>query len=302
MTKIDDFAGFTSASITSLKVNSITNVAASYISANYYEATVASIQSYATNMMINLKLNQDITGATTININSYGNKLLKKVNVSGTLDDLVTGDITANKYYLFIYNGTYFVSVTGGISGSSTSSTSGSYFPIIGAKSGSYAGIRLDSTYYETGDFVISLAAPALNGNRKATFQDTDGTVQFMADRERIFQLPLNTSASLVGGEKAYMRIPTAMNTWSLTNAGGMCATASSSGSPTFTVTRNGTDNMMSTNVVIDTGEYDSATADIAPTTGSNVYVEAGYQIKVECTVPGVDVTYAVVSLVFKSS
>ena len=163
MTKIDDFAGFTSASIASLKVNSVINVAASYISTNYFEATVSAISSYAVNLTINLKLNQTITGATTININSYGNKLLKKVDLSGNLVDVESGDLVVNRYNIFIYNGTYFILVGNGIfaiSGSSImSDTSGSVIKhnASGIVSGSYTQVIVDRFGHVTAGSQTSL-------------------------------------------------------------------------------------------------------------------------------------------------
>jgi hypothetical protein len=109
MTIIDNFAGETSASILSLQANAFTHVPASYISTNYYEANVSTITSYVTNMLINLKLNESITGSTTINISELGVKTLKKVNVEGNLGDLASGDLKKNRNYLFKYDGTYFV-------------------------------------------------------------------------------------------------------------------------------------------------------------------------------------------------
>ena len=111
MTIVDNFAGAASGSITNIKNGSLMNVNASYISSNYYEGTNSQITSYVTNMFINLKLNVTITGATTLNINGFGTKTLKKVNSSGNLVDFISSDLLANKYYLFIYNGTYFVLV-----------------------------------------------------------------------------------------------------------------------------------------------------------------------------------------------
>jgi hypothetical protein len=125
MTILDNFAGETSASIVSLKNNEVIDVNASQISANYYEATVSLISSYASNLKIDLKVNATNTGAVTLNINSLGTKTLKKVNSSGTAIDLASGDLVANAYNLFIYNGTYFILI-GSLVSSSGSSTSGS--------------------------------------------------------------------------------------------------------------------------------------------------------------------------------
>ena len=165
MSLIDTFAGWTSSSIVTLKTQVLHNVAASYVSSNYFEATVSTITSYSTNLLINLKLNADITGATTININSYGNRTLKKIDNSGNVVDLDAGDIRINHYYLFIYNGTYFVFVGSNttdavsISGSSVmSDTTGSVVKhnVSGITSGSYSRVIVDTFGHVTAGSIVS--------------------------------------------------------------------------------------------------------------------------------------------------
>ena len=109
MTILDTYLGAVSASVVTLRTNSLTNVAANFVSTNYYESTTTTIGTYDTNMMINLKLNSDITGSTTININSIGIITLKKLDADGLKINLASGDLKKNKYYLFIYDGTNFI-------------------------------------------------------------------------------------------------------------------------------------------------------------------------------------------------
>lgn len=123
MTIIDTFSEDTSASISSLRGSVFQTVSASESTSNNYHATVGSITSYATNMVIILRLNTSITGATTININSFGDISLKKINSSGDIVDISSGDLLLNQYYLFQYNGTYFIWI------GSVGSTSGSGAP-----------------------------------------------------------------------------------------------------------------------------------------------------------------------------
>jgi len=171
MTIIDNFAGETSASILSLQSNAFTHVAASYISTNYYEASVSTITSYVTNMLINLKLNVTITGSTTINISELGVKTLKKINVEGNLVDLASGDLKINRNYLFKYDGTYFVligsnladqiSIVGtasnfvSISASNVLQDSGVAI-LSGVTTGSYNKVQIDQYGRVTGGSVIS--------------------------------------------------------------------------------------------------------------------------------------------------
>jgi hypothetical protein len=125
MSIIDTFCGAVSASVVSLKTNSFITVPASQISTNYYEATVSSLTGYYTNMPIHLKLNTSISGSATLNVNGYGVRNLMKVDTSGCLVNLATGDLTINKINPFVYNGTYWVLAGQGSSGSSTSGSGG---------------------------------------------------------------------------------------------------------------------------------------------------------------------------------
>ena len=160
MTILDNFAGETSASIVSLEANALVNVDASYISPNYYEATTGAVSSYATNMMINLQLNTSITGSTTLNINALGSKTLKKINVEGAKENLESGDLRANRYYLFIYDATDFIligssladqiSIPGTVDNFVSISASkvlvDSTVPVLtGVASGSYTRVDVDS-------------------------------------------------------------------------------------------------------------------------------------------------------------
>lgn len=110
---LDTWAGETNGSIVAVKSRSLTTVSANQSTTNYYVATVATIASYYTNLAINLKLDISITGSTTINISSLGIITLKKVDALGNVVNLNSGDMIANQYYIFIYNGTYFVMVSG---------------------------------------------------------------------------------------------------------------------------------------------------------------------------------------------
>lgn len=116
----------------------------------------------------------------------------------------------------------------------------------------------------------------------------------------------LNGTTALTTSEKAYFRIPAALNGMNLIAVGAACGTgaagASSSGTPTFTV-KNVTDNnqMLSTSLTIDANEYTSATAATAAvidTTKDDVVTDD--LIEVACTTAGTGVTYATVTLSFQ--
>jgi len=160
MSIIDNFAGETSASIIDLQSNMLININASQSTPNVYLATSSLMSSYATNVMLNVKFNASVTGATTLNINSLGAKTIKKVNVDSGLIDLSSGDIRSGRYYLMIYNGTYFIlmspvsgnqiNISGStlnfvsISGSNVLTDSG--VPVLtGITTGSYTIVQVDS-------------------------------------------------------------------------------------------------------------------------------------------------------------
>jgi len=116
----------------------------------------------------------------------------------------------------------------------------------------------------------------------------------------------LNGTTALTTSEKVYFRVPaglTGMNLVSVTGSVGTgAAGSSSSGVPTFTV-KNVTDNnqMLSTSLTIDAGEYSSADATAAvviDTTKDDVVTDD--LIEVAVTTAGTGVTYAVVTLGFR--
>lgn len=116
----------------------------------------------------------------------------------------------------------------------------------------------------------------------------------------------LNSTTALTTSEKAYFRIPAALNGMNLISVAAACGTgaagSSSSGTPTFTV-KNVTDNnqMLSTSLTIDASEYTSATAATAAVidaTKDDVVTDD--LIEVACTAAGTGVTYATVTLNFQ--
>lgn len=82
---------------------------ASYISANYYEATVAGITAYNTGMKIILQLDTASAGTVTLNINSLGIKSVMKIDATGTPVNISAGELMVGKYYFFAYDGTRWV-------------------------------------------------------------------------------------------------------------------------------------------------------------------------------------------------
>lgn len=169
MSKIDDFAGGVSASIVNMEAGIIKNVIGNLASPNYFVGT-SDLESYAVGGFINVILDTDVAGDTQININSIGNTYLKKVDTSGSVVALASGDVIKNTYYLFTYDGTQYVLVSGGaggtsasgisaISGSSVmSDTTGSVVKhnVSGVTSGSYNAVEVDEYGHVTSGSVVS--------------------------------------------------------------------------------------------------------------------------------------------------
>src|SRR5690606_12089428 len=84
-------------------------VDAVFISANYYEATVASITSYITGMNILLKLDETSDGTVTLKINALDTKSVMKINSSGTIVNISGAELSESRYYLLTYDGTQWV-------------------------------------------------------------------------------------------------------------------------------------------------------------------------------------------------
>lgn len=114
-----------------------------------------------------------------------------------------------------------------------------------------------------------------------------------------VCEVELTGSIALTTSAKKYIRIPSKLNGWNLVGVAAMCKAASSSGVPTFTI-KNGATSMLTTNLTIDAGEYDSSTATAAVIDTANDGVLTGAQIEIACSVAGTGVTYAVVELTFQ--
>ena len=89
--------------------NNIIHVPATFISANYYEATVTEITSYTTGMVIGVVLDTTSAGTVTLNINALGTKSLMKVDETGAYINIEGADLGINRVYLFKYDGTRFI-------------------------------------------------------------------------------------------------------------------------------------------------------------------------------------------------
>jgi len=140
--RIDTWAGTVNSSITTLQnQRGAISVPASYISANYYEATVLSISSYVTGMTILLKLDTDSAGTVTLNINALGTKSVTKVNSSGSIVNITGAELQSNRYYMFTYDGTQWVWVN---------AQSSDQVYVVGGTSGNFLKVDTDNSIVGT--------------------------------------------------------------------------------------------------------------------------------------------------------
>jgi hypothetical protein len=82
---------------------------------NTYAATIAKVK-LVNNKTYSIKFANANSGTSSFNLNAGGATPLKKYNASGTLVDLVTGDIWENQTLRFTYNGTNLILSSGGSS------------------------------------------------------------------------------------------------------------------------------------------------------------------------------------------
>ena len=119
----------------------------------------------------------------------------------------------------------------------------------------------------------------------------------------RAIEILLNGSTALTTNDKGYFRIPSIINGYDLTNVAAMCSGSSISGSPVFTV-YSGSTSMLTTNITIDEGEYDSSTSSASAVIDvNNDNVTTADQIWVSSSgsnTCGSGVTYAGVELTFQ--
>lgn len=130
---LDDYAGGVSASIVNLRTNSLQNVTATLTSPNTFVGVSSLMTSYYSSLIMNVIFDTEIGGTTTININSIGNAVLKKLDLQGSKIDLVSGDLLANFRYWFMYDGTHFVLMNSSVGGQVTVAGTPSNFISISA-------------------------------------------------------------------------------------------------------------------------------------------------------------------------
>ena len=137
---------------------------ASYISANYYEATVTGITAYNIGMKIILSLDTASAGTVTLNINSLGIKSVMKINTAGTPVNISAGELMVGKYYFFAYDGTRWVWVE-------ANSSDQIYIP---GTSGNVVTVNSDNTLLGTTTQSLLISSTIHSAASKATPVDAD--------------------------------------------------------------------------------------------------------------------------------
>jgi len=182
MSIIDDYAGGMSASILSLQGNAVNNVSATLVSGAYYEGSAPLMTNYGIGGMINLTLDTTVaSGSPTLNINSLGTLGLKKIDTSGCAISMGAGDMIANRYYMFTYDGTQYILTNNQVAdivGSgvmSTTSGSSVVHNASGITTGSYNKVQVDTYGHVTAGSQISYqTVSSISGS--GVMSDTTGS------------------------------------------------------------------------------------------------------------------------------
>lgn len=210
---------------------------------------------------------------------------------------------------------------TSAITGITNSSTAGQVLRVTGASTYAWGAVDLADTDAVTGVLPAANVATAsttavgvselaiaseLNTGTDATRAVTPDALAGSNLGIRYLGGTLNGTTALTTSEKVYLRVPPAFTGMNLVTVRGYCGTgaagSSSSGTPTFTV-KNVTDNnqMLSTSLTIDAGEYTSATAAVAAVINASFDdVVTDDLIEIAVTTSGTGVTYATVELGFQ--
>lgn len=206
--KIDTAYGVQASQIASLTANrGAITVAASYISANYYEASgVTAITSYVTNMNIILSVDTTSSGTVTLNINALGTKSVSKVDSTGTVINLTGSDLVKGRQYLFTYNGTQWIWVSAnsadqiqivGTAGNFVKIGSTNNLEDSGASSSTFAVAAKGVTNGDTHDHVGGDGNPITNLTESVQFSGDISPSQITSNQNNYSPTGLSTASTI---------------------------------------------------------------------------------------------------------
>jgi hypothetical protein len=113
----------------------------------------------------------------------------------------------------------------------------------------------------------------------------------------RIIEIALNGPVNLALTDKAYFRVPAIYDGWYLVAVAAMCKTCTTHAHVSL---KNGATSMLSTDISIEDGEFDTSTSATPPVVDvAHHTVNTGNQLELACTTAGAAVTYFVVELQF---
>lgn len=116
---------------------------------------------------------------------------------------------------------------------------------------------------------------------------------------KRVVEIAMNGATALALTDKAYFRVPSAINGWNLVEVQAMAKTCTTH----FHVTlKNGATAMLSTDISIEDGEYDTSTSLTPPVIDTaHDEVATGNQLELATITAGAAVTYLVIELTFQA-
>jgi len=173
--------------------------------------------------------------------------------------------------------------------------------------SASSVGATIDNPFLVTGSSADLTNQSVITAGSNIEIVTEGSTTLVHSSEPTVIFIHLNQSAPLTGTEKNYARISPEMNGYNLVGVAASCSGSSTSGSVIFEV-KSGSVlinaiSMLTTNITIDEGEYDSSTSSasaVINTDEDDVATADQVWVLSSTSGCGTDVTYAGVELTFQ--